>query len=118
MKGNTMKKYHMRLAAFAAISLVLTACSASGGGTETSEASAATDLDAETQALVDEALEAGSVTLYGMVEESALREVAADFESKYGITVEPVRLVSAELTQRSEEHTSELQSSGHLVCRL
>jgi len=110
-----MKKYHMRLAAFAAISLVLTACSASGGGTETSEASAATDLDAETQALVDEALEAGSVTLYGMVEESALREVAADFESKYGITVEPVRLVSADLTQRFSSEASTGSSPADLI---
>src|SRR5437870_9448371 len=41
--------------------------------------------------------------------------------SKFGYTLLSVILLSnlmAILLQRSEEHTSELQSRGHLVCRL
>lgn len=107
-----MKKYYIRLAALIAASLALTACSGSGNETETTEV---TDLDEETQALVDEAQAAGSVTLYGMVEESTLREIAEDFEANYGITVEPVRLVSGDLTQRFSTEASTGNSSADLI---
>src|SRR5207253_9036465 len=36
----------------------------------------------------------------------------------YRLKPEPFREVDTWLAQRSEEHTSELQSRGHLVCRL
>src|SRR5690625_3222672 len=55
----------------------------------------------------------------------------ADFARKYGVLIEELRLLSRSIFVidkndqvtyveyvRSEEHTSELQSRGHLVCRL
>lgn len=108
-----MKKKLSVLATLAAASLAMTACS--GGSGSDSEAQEATDLDAATQALVDEATEAGSVTLYSMVDEAVLREVAADFESIYGITVEPVRLVSADLAQRFSSEASTGSSPADLI---
>src|SRR5215510_10467608 len=47
---------------------------------------------------------------------SCSRTVASPFPSKYAKKVATV--VSPQLWARSEEHTSELQSRGHLVCRL
>ncbi|WP_313821530.1 extracellular solute-binding protein [Citricoccus sp.] len=107
-----MKKHLPLLAALAAASLTLTACSGSGGDTEVAEV---TDLDEATQALVDEAKAAGPVTLYSMVEESVLREVAEDFNAAYGITVEPVRLVSSDLTQRFSTEASTGNSPADLI---
>ena len=107
-----MKKHVSVLAALAAVSLTLTACSGSGSDSEAVEAA---DLDAETQSLVDEAQAAGPVTLYSMVDEAVLREVAADFESAYGITVEPVRLVSADLAQRFSSEASTGSSPADLI---
>ncbi|MEO9248062.1 extracellular solute-binding protein [Citricoccus nitrophenolicus] len=107
-----MKKHVSVLAALAAVSLTLTACSGSGSDSEAVEAA---DLDAETQSLVDEAQDAGPVTLYSMVDEAVLREVAADFESAYGITVEPVRLVSADLAQRFSSEASTGSSPADLI---
>src|SRR5690625_6517698 len=37
---------------------------------------------------------------------------------KPGVQFQPVRSVQGQIFTRSEEHTSELQSRGHLVCRL
>src|SRR5690625_6138711 len=34
------------------------------------------------------------------------------------IKAEPLKLTKQSLNKRSEEHTSELQSRGHIVCRL
>src|SRR2546422_1564078 len=39
-------------------------------------------------------------------------------ETEYLVLVEEIRRVVGQLGQRSEEHTSELQSRLHLVCRL
>src|SRR5690625_6603263 len=39
-------------------------------------------------------------------------------QSSSGTTVLTIGLVNAGFMTRSEEHTSELQSRGHLVCRL
>ncbi|MCC9192108.1 ABC transporter substrate-binding protein [Arthrobacter sp. zg-Y916] len=107
-----MKRHLPVLALFAAASLALSACSSAGGDTDVSEA---TNLDAETQALVDEAKAAGTVTLYGMVEESALRQLAADFKAAYGITVEPLRLVSSDLTQRFSSEADSGSSPADLI---
>src|SRR5205814_7659573 len=43
-----------------------------------------------------------------------LREVAA----RYGVSISMVSAAYQRLEKRSEEHTSELQSLRHLVCRL
>src|SRR5207253_8559428 len=44
----------------------------------------------------------------------SLAEAGRKFEPRQGLGP----LVHAALVERSEEHTSELQSRGHLVCRL
>src|SRR5690625_5811290 len=43
---------------------------------------------------------------------------AIDIADAGGIDALSMRKLAAELNMRSEEHTSELQSRGHLVCRL
>lgn len=108
-----MKKNLSVLATLAAVSLAVSACSG-GSGSET-EAVQSADMDAATQALVDEAQEAGSVTLYSMVDEAVLREVASNFEAAYGISVEPVRLVSADLAQRFSSEASTGSSPADLI---
>src|SRR5207244_13269975 len=42
----------------------------------------------------------------------------ADYKTGYSITVAPLAVKDKIITGRSEEHTSELQSTDHLVCRL
>src|SRR5437870_6591216 len=44
--------------------------------------------------------------------------IRAAISSRRGIPLEPTRPRRGESRNRSEEHTSELQSRGHLVCRL
>lgn len=110
-----MRKYRFPVALVIAAALAFTACSGSGDDSGNAEANQAGDFDEETQALVNEAQEAGSVTLYSMVEESALREVASEFEAQYDITVEPVRLVSADLTQRFSSEASSGSSPADIV---
>src|SRR5690625_6709752 len=48
--------------------------------------------------------------------------ITGDFQAKIMFEQQPMKMASAEALcetqERSEEHTSELQSRGHLVCRL
>lgn len=108
----TQTKHLTALATLAAASLALSACSGSG---DEGTAAEVTDLDTETQALVEEARAAGSVTLYSMVDEAVLRDVADDFQSAYGVKVEPVRLVSSDLAQRFSSEASTGKSPADLI---
>lgn len=80
--------------------LLLSGCG--GGETEETEAAASTpgDHSDEVQALIDEAQDAGPVTFYSMIDESALRTIAENFTDEFGVDVRPVRLVTGDLTQR------------------
>src|SRR5690625_7073177 len=42
----------------------------------------------------------------------------AGLSSDWGLQLDPMKPESLVIADRSEEHTSELQSRGHLVCRL
>src|SRR3989442_810776 len=53
-------------------------------------------------------------TLAVMPDDPALGEFQAEFKGVLGMMEER----PSEITERSEEHTSELQSRPHLVCRL
>jgi iron(III) transport system substrate-binding protein len=99
-----MKIRTAALAATMAAALALTGCSAggdSGGGTDVEVD------DPALQELIDAATEEGSLTLYGIIDEAALRSVGEAFTEKYGIQVNTLRLVSADLSQRySSEATA------------
>ncbi len=104
------------IALVAGLALVTAAC---GGGGEEDSAEAAegneqgaddgSDADdaggddaapAGLEELIAAAQEEGSITFYGAPDERVLRAMAEDFQGKYGVTVEPVRLVTSDLTQR------------------
>src|SRR2546422_7284096 len=57
-------------------------------------------------------------TLFRSPGEKKLLEAAQDLHAVTDSPGIPVRLRSASASHRSEEHTSELQSRLHLVCRL
>lgn len=84
------------LGAGAACALALTGCGSGGG----SGADPADIDDPELRELVEAAQEEGSLTLYGVPDESVLQTIAEDFTAQYDVAVEPVRLVSADLAQR------------------
>lgn len=87
--------------AIGAVAVLLSAC-----GGDSTEPSSAFSGDPEYQALVDEAKAAGPVTFYSMIDESALRTISESFTEKYGVEVEPVRLVTADLIQRYSAEAS------------
>src|SRR5439155_12582869 len=45
-------------------------------------------------------------------------ELGGSVTGEHGIGVEKIDFMEKQFNKRSEEHTSELQSRGHLVCRL
>src|SRR5690625_5581099 len=57
------------------------------------------------------------VLIYGATPSGIMTAVSAKREGKSVLIVEPSKWVGG-ILGRSEEHTSELQSRGHLVCRL
>src|SRR5438270_10693108 len=68
-----------------------------------------------------------TVSLSGTLEDKLRAAAAAGFDGieifendlvNSGATPREIRQLAAELTRRSEEHTSELQSQSNLVCRL
>ena len=110
-----MRYFTRGFAAVAASALLIAGCgggeptdTGSPTGPETTDADTTDDtgddasgeFDAETQSLIDEARAAGTVTLYSMIDEAALRTVAEAFTEKYGVDVAPLRLVTGDLTQR------------------
>lgn len=103
-----MKKTLFAIACCAAL---LTACGTGGTG----PAGPAADLDPETRALVTEAQNAGAVTFYSMLDESALRAISAAFTDAYGVRVEPVRLVTADLIQRYSAEAESGRSAADIV---
>src|SRR5439155_10190792 len=77
---------------------------------------AAPPLTAENIYILEKAGEIGAHCLSGAVlDPRALRELLPDFEARGAPLESPV---TSDAVYRSEEHTSELQSRGHLVCRL
>ncbi|KXX59174.1 ABC transporter substrate-binding protein [Rhodococcus sp. LB1] len=106
-----MKK--LTLLALACATSVLAACG--GGGTDSASGGTAANLDAETQALVTEAKNAGPVTFYSMLDESTLRALSEDFSKNYGVRVEPVRLVTADLIQRYSAEASSGESAADIM---
>lgn len=80
-----------------------TTTTSSPGGAATSPADGgATEIEGEADldALAEAAREEGSMTLYGVLDESVLQDLAAQFSQEYGVNVDVVRLVSADLQQR------------------
>ncbi|GAA3668799.1 extracellular solute-binding protein [Arthrobacter ginkgonis] len=100
------------LAAVAGLSL-LTACAGGGGASESP--SAAPSFDAETQALITEAKSAGAVTFYSMIDEASLRVISEDFTARYGVQVEPVRLVTGDLIQRYSAEAASGKAAADVV---
>lgn len=97
----------------AALAMVLSSCG-SGAAEEEAEAE---DIAPELQELVDAAQEEGSFTLYGSLDESVLQGIGEEFTALYDVEVEPVRLVTADLTQRflSEAESDAPASDAVLV---
>lgn len=76
--------------------LALSAC-----GSDTSAESGAADIDdPELQELVTAAQDEGTLTLYGVPDEPLLQSLGEEFTELYGVNVESIRLVSADLAQR------------------
>src|SRR5690625_7104575 len=46
------------------------------------------------------------------------RAVHAEWPGSHQVAIETDEILAARVRERSEEQTSELQSSGHIVCRL
>lgn len=86
-----------------------------GGGGTSSTTPATTTGNSESQALVDAAKQAGPVTFYSMIEEAALRKVSEAFTRKYGVNVKPLRLVTADLTQRYSTEAASGKASADIV---
>lgn len=82
----------------AAIALAVTTA-ACGGGSSAGEGTAEVS-DPALKQLVTAAQEEGTLTLYGIPDEQVLRALAEKFTELYGVQVQPVRLVSADLAQR------------------
>lgn len=99
------------LFAIACCTALLTACGTGGTGPTGSAA----NLDPETQALVAEAQNAGPVTFYSMLDESTLRAISESFTNEYGVRVEPVRLVTADLIQRYSAEAESGRSAADIV---
>src|SRR5439155_19558696 len=59
-----------------------------------------------------------ALPIYAPRERSTLRCVSSELGGEPGTVICRFRARHPALTIRSEEHTSELQSRGHLVCRL
>jgi iron(III) transport system substrate-binding protein len=106
-----MKKILKSALVAACATALLTACS--GGGAVSTSVSPTHD--AKTQALITEAKAAGPVTLYSMLDESTLRVISSDFTSKYGVSVEPVRLVTGDLIQRYSAEASSGKTPADLI---
>lgn len=107
-----MKKLLATLAAAVTLSVVATGCGSSSGSSDVKPAS---NLDAATQKLVDEAKKEGTLTLYSMIDDSALREIASDFEARFGVKLDTVRLVSGDLTQRFSSEASAGKTPADLI---
>ncbi|MCW4384627.1 extracellular solute-binding protein [Salinibacterium sp. SYSU T00001] len=92
-----MKIRTAALAAGMTAALLLAGCSGGGGNT------AAPDVEVDDpalQELIDAAQEEGSLTLYGIPDERVLRALGSAFTEEYGIQVNVLRLVSADLSQK------------------
>lgn len=87
-----------RIPAIGASTLLVLALAACGG--DEPDAAEVAGNDPELQELVTAAQEEGSLTLYGVPDESVLSTVGEAFTEEYGVDVESVRLVSADLSQR------------------
>lgn len=109
----------MRTGTLAAIGagLTLTAALSACGSDSVGSGSADVSDNPELQELVNAAQEEGTLTLYGVPAESVLRGVADEFTELYGVEVEPVRLVSSDLSQRfsSEASSGEPASDAILL---
>ncbi|MEV1128967.1 extracellular solute-binding protein [Agromyces sp. NPDC049794] len=92
----------LTIGAVAAITaLALAGCSSGDDGSaQGGDAPTAAVDDPALTALIEDAQAEGSLTLYGIPDERALRELAAAFTEKYDIDVTVLRLVSADLSQR------------------
>lgn len=89
------------LGAAALLTLGVGACGGSSAGTGTADVT-----DPELRKLVTAAQEEGSLVLYGVPDEDVLRAVGDKFTELYGVEVEPVRLVTADLAQRFSSEAS------------
>src|SRR5690625_343682 len=89
-----------------------------GEGCSISMASASMMTEAITGQKLEKALSMGDEFSNMMLgEDYDITDDMGDIEALAGVNQFPARIKCATLT-RSEEHTSELQSRGHLVCRL
>src|SRR5690625_4790601 len=115
-----MRKYlGLGVSLLASVALVA-ACGGGSGSDETTEPTAQTSEDAGGGAAAGAEL----VVWSDAERAEAIENAAAQFEEDTGATVTVVQKNFEDLRAdflaqvRSEEHTSELQSRGHLVCRL
>jgi iron(III) transport system substrate-binding protein len=99
------------VAAVLAIAVLAGACGGSGSKTKsttaTSAATTATSADSAFQAVIDKAKQEGSVTIYSSQGTDQLNDVAKRFQAKYGVKVEVLRDVDANLEAKlNVEHDS------------
>src|SRR5690625_3204043 len=114
-----MRKWLVSLALALALVLAMAACSSDSGG----EADTDSNSDEDTGRLA-ELKEAGTIQVgfadekpYAYEEDGELKGVAVDVATEVLKSL-GIDNVEGHLSDRSEEHTSELQSRGQLVCRL
>ena len=92
-----MKRPLLAVAAGLAAALALAGCSPAA---EEAPAPEVTVDNPELQELIEAAQAEGELTLYGIPDERVLRAVGQAFTDEYGIKVNTLRLVSADLSQR------------------
>ena len=128
MRSNPRRRLQLTSVSLLSLALVAAACGGDDGdddATATTEAASETTAaaggepaeggDAALDELVAAAQEEGSVTIYSSQGLDQLNALGEAFEEEYGITVEVVRSVDAEIIPRLETELSTNTSGGDLV---
>lgn len=101
-----------KLLAAAGVAAALTLVGCSSAADNNAPAPEVTVDDPALQELIEAAQEEGELTLYGIPDERVLRSLGESFSEKYGIKVNTLRLVSADLSQR---YSSEAEAGSQVA---
>src|SRR5690625_5852372 len=105
--------------------IILLSCLLSGAVTLLAQSDKQKELEAKRAQIQQEIREINSLLFKSKKEEKSVLEQVESLDHRIRATENLIRvtnqqanLLTREINNRSEEHTSELQSRGHLVCRL